>query len=105
MKDYYVYILANYTQTTFYTGITSDLTRRIFEHKNKILEGFTKDYNVKHLLYYEIHNDIDMAIIREKRIKKWKRSWKLDLIRKVNPEFIDLYNGGNILPIDSVYPY
>lgn len=102
MKEYYVYIITNYGQTTLYTGITSNLVKRIYEHKNKLVDGFSKKYNLQYLVYYEIHNDVNIAISREKLIKKWKRQWKLDLIKKVNPEFLDLYNKGDIIPLRSI---
>src|SRR3989338_8782414 len=91
MKQYYVYILTNRTKTTLYIGITSDLCKRILEHKGKFVEGFTKKYNVDCLVYYEIFFDPESAILREKRIKKWNRKWKWDLIKEKNPELIDLY--------------
>ncbi|MFA6990033.1 MAG: GIY-YIG nuclease family protein [Candidatus Gastranaerophilaceae bacterium] len=99
MKEYYVYIITNYEQTTLYIGITSNLIKRIYEHKNKLTDGFSKKYNLQYLVYYEIHNDVNIAISREKLIKKWKRQWKIDLIKKINPQFIDLYNNGNIMPL------
>ena len=102
MKEYYVYIITNYEKTTLYTGISSDLVKRIYEHKNKLIEGFSKKYHLQYLVYYEIHNDVNVAISREKLIKKWKRQWKIDLIKKVNPEFLDLYNQGNIMPLDPI---
>ncbi len=98
-KDSYVYILSNYTQTTFYVGVTTNLEKRIFEHKNGLVEGFTKKYKVSYLLYYEIFSDIEMAINREKKLKKWKKQWKWDLIDKVNPNRIDLYTNEGIIPI------
>lgn len=100
MKDYYVYILSNYNQTVFYTGVTSDLIKRIYEHNNKLADGFTKSYNLVELLYYEVHGDILEAIKREKTIKRWKRSWKWNLIKSVNPEVKNLYEKGNILPFN-----
>lgn len=90
-KSYYVYILASKRNGTLYTGLTSDLPKRIFDHKNEYLEGFTKKYNVKTLVYFEIHNDISEAIKREKRIKRWNRQWKLELIESDNPDWNDLY--------------
>ena len=83
---YYVYILASKRNGTLYVGITNDLARRIFEHKSEIQDGFTKEYNVKNLVYYESHEDIEIAITREKRLKKWDRKWKLELIKIQNPE-------------------
>ena len=89
-KTYTVYILTNYNETTFYIGVTGNLQKRIFEHKNKVVEGFTKKYNVDKLVYYEITNDVESAINREKQLKRWHRQWKINLIKEVNPEFKDL---------------
>ncbi len=89
-KTYAVYILTNYKQTTFYIGVTGDLHKRIWEHKNKVVEGFTKKYNVDKLVYYEITNDVESAINREKQLKRWHRDWKINLIKEKNPEFRDL---------------
>ena len=75
----------------YITGVTSDLVKRVYEHKEKILKGFTSKYNVSRLVYYEVHDDIIEAIIREKRIKRWKKPWKLELIEKRNPHWSDLY--------------
>ena len=86
----YVYILSNKNRTVLYIGITNDLERRVAEHKNGIGSSFTKRYNAHELLYYEIHNDIKQAIAREKQLKEWKREWKLDLIKTMNVEMIDL---------------
>lgn len=90
MNDYYVYILTNKTNTTLYIGMTNDLKRRLYEHKNKIIPGFTEKYNVNKLVYYEKTTDVKSAIQREKNIKKWNRDWKLELIKKTNPNFNDL---------------
>jgi len=90
-KQYYVYILASKRNGTLYIGVTSDIIKRVYEHKNGLIAGFTKKYNVHMLVFYEIHSDINQAIIREKQIKKWKRQWKLNLIEKSNPEWNDLY--------------
>lgn len=87
----YVYILTNEYNTAFYVGVTSNLVKRIFEHKEKFLDGFTKKYNINKLVYYEIFSDISIAFDREKQLKKWKRSLKLNLIQKQNPNFDDLY--------------
>lgn len=87
---YFVYILTNKSNSVFYTGITNNIIRRIAQHKLKINDGFTKRYNVDKLVYFEIHNDVDLAIKREKQIKKWKTDWKKRVIRKENPEFKDL---------------
>jgi len=91
MKSYFVYILASKKNGTLYIGVTNDLVRRVYEHKEGVIDGFTKKYNVKKLVYYEIHNDIRNAIQREKQIKKWYRKWKIELIEKNNPEWNDLY--------------
>ena len=92
MKQSYVYILASGKNGTLYVGVTSDLFKRIYEHKQNIIDGFTKKYAIHTLVYYEIHEDVWEAISREKRIKKWNRSWKLRLIEENNPEWRDLYN-------------
>jgi len=89
-KIYYVYILASKRNGTLYIGITNNLKRRIFEHKSKHVKGFTKKYNVNQLVYFEQHTDVREALTREKRLKKWNRSWKLELIEKANPEWKDL---------------
>ncbi len=93
MKNYYVYILASKRNGTLYIGMTNDLIRRVNEHKNDLIEGFTKKYGVHKLVYFEQTSDIESAIQREKRLKKWNRQWKLDLIEKENPEWKDLYDG------------
>ena len=92
MKEYYVYIVASKRNGTLYTGVTSDLARRIWQHKTGETKGFTSKYKVDQLVYYEIHSDIAEAIRREKNIKAWKRDWKLQLIEKNNPAWDDLYN-------------
>ena len=92
IKQFFVYILASRRNGTLYTGITSDLVKRVWQHKNNMIDVFTKKYNVKNLVYYEIYQDAESAIIREKRIKKWKRAWKLRLIEKKNPRWKDLYD-------------
>ena len=91
-ENYYIYILASRKNGVIYIGVTNNLIRRVYEHKNSLVEGFTKKYNVKTLVYYEVHKDIKQAIIREKRLKEWKRQWKIDLIEQTNPEWKDLYN-------------
>ena len=83
--------MCNNRNGTLYTGLTSDLVKRIYEHKYGLIEGFTKKYGVNKLVWYEIHQSVENAIEREKQIKTWKRSWKLRLIEKENPEWIDLY--------------
>jgi putative endonuclease len=92
MKQYYVYILASKKNGTLYIGVTNDIIRRTYEHRNGLIEGFTKKYNVKLLVYYEIHQDINEAIKREKALKKWLRKWKIELIEKSNPNWKDLYD-------------
>lgn len=86
-----VYILASKRNGTLYTGVTSDLPKRMWEHKNDLVAGFTNKYGVHHLVYFEMHEDMASAIAREKQIKKWERAWKLELIEKVNPEWKDLW--------------
>jgi len=86
-----VYILANKRNGTLYTGVSSDLIKRVYEHKNGLADGFTKKYRIHHLVYFELHEDMLAAISREKQIKKWNRAWKLELIEKNNPEWRDLY--------------
>jgi putative endonuclease len=86
-----VYILASKRNGTLYTGVTSDLVKRVYEHKNGLANGFTKKYRVHHLVYFELHEDMNAAISREKQIKKWNRAWKLELIETNNPEWKDLY--------------
>ena len=89
-KIYYVYILSNYNESTLYIGMTNSLDRRIFEHKNKLIDGFSKKYNLSKLVYYEETNSVEQAIYREKQLKNWHREWKLNLIKEKNPEFKDL---------------
>ena len=89
-KTYAVYILRNYNETTFYIGVTGNLQKRIWEHKNKVVEGFTKKYNVDKLVYYELTENVKSALNREKQLKRWHRQWKINLIKKMNPEFNDL---------------
>ena len=89
-RTYYVYILSNKRKNVLYTGITGNLQGRVYEHKDKLLEGFTSRYNVDRLVYYEEFGDVYEAIAREKQIKNWHRQWKLDLIKKRNPTFVDL---------------
>ena len=90
-KQFYVYILASQRNGTLYTGMTSDLVKRVWQHRNGEIDGFTKKYNVKHWVYYEPNKTAESAIKREKQIKKWMRRWKLNLIEKDNPEWKDLY--------------
>ena len=82
--SYFVYILASGRNGTLYTGVTNDIVRRIWEHKNDLIDGFTKKYGVHILVCYEFHEDINLAIAREKRIKRWNRAWKIKLIEKEN---------------------
>ncbi len=90
-KSYYVYILTNKKNGTLYVGVTSNLIKRVYLHKQKLIDGFTKKYNIKILVHYEQYSDINQAILREKRLKKWKRKWKIELIEKNNPLWKDLY--------------
>ena len=90
-KGGYVYITASKQNGTIYIGVTINLVRRIYEHRTHKLEGFTKKYNVTKLVWYEKHDTIESAILREKQMKKWKRDWKLKLIESLNPEWNDLY--------------
>ena len=91
MENFYVYILASEKNGTLYIGITSNLIKRIYEHKNNIVKGFTEKYKVHKLVYYEECNDIYEAIQREKQVKRWYRKWKIELIENFNPEWEDLY--------------
>ncbi|WP_297212029.1 MULTISPECIES: GIY-YIG nuclease family protein [Thermodesulfovibrio] len=90
-KQYYVYIMTNKYNTVLYTGVTNDLVRRVYEHKNKLIDGFTAKYNVTKLVYYEIAQDANEAIKREKQIKGWNRDKKKALIEGLNPQWRDLY--------------
>ncbi len=90
MKQYYVYILTNKTNNVLYIGVTNDLVRRMYEHKNKLVEGFTKKYNLKKLVYFEATDDVKSAITREKQLKNWHRDWKINLINEQNPDWKDL---------------
>jgi len=91
-KQFYVYMLASKLNGTLYIGRTSNLVQRIWQHKNKMLEGFTRKYNVNKLVYYEVHPNAESAITREKQMKKWRRSWKIRLIKEKNPDWKDLYD-------------
>ena len=91
-KTYYVYIITNKLNSVLYIGITSNLVKRIWEHKNKVVDGFSNQYNLNKLVYYEICNDIEQAIKREKQLKNWHRAWKDNLIKEKNPEFLDLFS-------------
>ena len=99
LKHYYAYILASKPNGVLYTGFSGDLKIRMYQHVNKTFEGFTKKYFVKRLVYYEIFEDPSEGIKREKCLKKWNRKWKIELIEKYNPEWIDLYKDGEILPL------
>ena len=92
MKQYYVYIMTNKSRT-LYTGVTNNLTRRVFEHKHHLVDGFTKKYNITNLVYYEETNDVREAIAREKQIKGWLRKKKIAIIEAMNPEWGDLSEG------------
>ena len=89
-RHFYVYILASRKHGTIYVGVTNDLIRRVYEHKQKLVPGFTTDYGVDKLVYYEIFDDPKNAIAREKRLKRWKRDWKISLIETSNPNWQDL---------------
>jgi putative endonuclease len=89
---YFVYILASGKHGTLYLGVTNDLIRRIYEHKNKLTRGFTSRYNVNRLVWYECYDDPTTAIEREKELKKWRRDWKIALIEEANPDWEDLYD-------------
>jgi putative endonuclease len=91
-KTYYVYILASKQNGVLYTGVTSNLISRIYQHKNNLSDGFSKKYFVHKLVYSEQHSDINEAILREKQIKKWNRDWKIRLIEGSNPSWNDLYD-------------
>ncbi|MFZ5790472.1 MAG: GIY-YIG nuclease family protein [Pseudomonadota bacterium] len=92
MAEYYVYILASRRNGTLYVGVTNDLVRRVYEHREGATEGFTTRYDVKALVHFEQFDDPRLAIQREKNIKKWPRAWKIDLIEKSNPAWRDLYD-------------
>jgi putative endonuclease len=85
-------MLASKRNGTLYTGVTSDLVKRIWEHRNDMVDGFTSRYGIHRLVWYELHDSIESAITREKRLKNWKRKWKLELIETSNPKWIDLFN-------------
>ncbi len=90
---YYVYILASQPYGTLYVGVTNDLVRRVHEHREEVADGFTKKYGVKRLVYYETFDSIEMAIRREKSVKRWARDWKVALIERENPQWVDLWHG------------
>jgi putative endonuclease len=87
-----VYILASERNGTLYVGVTSNLPARIWQHRHEVVAGFTKKYTIHHLVWYELHENLQSAIAREKAIKKWNRMWKLKLIEKSNPDWLDLYD-------------
>ncbi len=87
-----VYLLASGRNGTLYVGVTSNLVKRVWEHKNHVVEGFTKKYGVDQLVWYEVHETMESAIQREKAIKEWQRAWKLKLIEQMNPDWADLYD-------------
>jgi len=91
-ETYYVYILASQRNGTIYIGVTNDLARRVGEHREGLADGFTKKYGVKHLVHFETFDDINAAIHRETRLKKWKRQWKIDLIQSINVCWDDLFD-------------
>jgi putative endonuclease len=91
MRTFYAYMLASDRNGTLYVGVTSDLVKRVWQHKEGFVEGFTKEYGVKHLVWYEQHASAESAIAREKHLKKWNRAWKIELIQKMNPYWNDLY--------------
>ena len=91
-KNYYLYIVASKKNGTLYIGVTGDLVKRTYEHKQNAVDGFTKKYNVHNLVYYETYRDIEDAILREKQMKKWNRKWKIRIIEESDPEWKDLYN-------------
>jgi putative endonuclease len=92
MKEYYVYILASRKNGVLYVGVTGDLRKRVYEHREELVEGFTKKYKIHRLVYYEATSNVQAALDREKHIKNWLRSWKIELIEKSNPEWRDLYD-------------
>ena len=92
MKSPCVYILANNPKGTLYIGVTSNLTQRVWQHKNDLVKGFTKRYGVHRLVWYEVHETMESAIMREKALKKWNRAWKVELIENSNPDWAELYD-------------
>jgi putative endonuclease len=91
-ENYYLYIIASKKNGTLYIGVTNDLVKRIYEHKQNAVNGFTKKYNVHTLVYYKVHRDIEETILKEKQMKKWNRKWKVRIIEEKNPEWKDLYD-------------
>jgi putative endonuclease len=92
VKTYAVYILASGLNGTLYVGVTSDLAARVWQHREGLVEGFTREYGVKTLVWFEAHEDVIAALTREKQIKKWNRAWKVELIQQTNPHWQDLYS-------------
>ncbi len=90
-RSYWVYILASQVGGTLYIGVTNNLVRRVYEHKMDVVPGFTRKYSIHQLVYYEQFSDVENAIRREKRLKKWSREWKIQLVEKSNPRWLDLY--------------
>lgn len=90
-KRYWIYILSNYTGTTFYVGFTNNIKQRVIQHKTMVFKGFTSDYNVDRLIYFEEYENVLEAIKREKQLKRWHKDWKIELVRGFNPRFEDLY--------------
>ncbi len=90
-KKFYVYLMTRARNSTFYTGLTSNLPKRIWEHKNEVVDGFTKKHNIKMLAYYEVFEDYENAARKEKRLKRWPRPWKMKVIEEMNPDWKDLY--------------
>jgi putative endonuclease len=97
-----VYMLASRHNGTLYTGVTSNLIKRLYEHRNGLIEGFTNEYGVKRLVWFEQHDGMDSAILREKRIKKWNRQWKIEMIEANNPDWDDLALGFGFEPLPSL---
>jgi putative endonuclease len=91
-RRYYVFILANKAYGTLYVGVTNDLVRRTWEHRNDVVDGFTREHRIHRLVWYEVHGDAYQAITREELIKKWHRDWKVNLIQAMNPDWEDLYD-------------
>ncbi len=96
-KQYYIYILSNYSNSTIYIGVTNNLVKRLYQHQNKLIDGFTSKYNINKLVYYEIYQNIDYAINREKQLKGWSRAKKNALIETLNPTWKDLGKELNII--------
>ena len=99
-----VYILASRRNGTLYTGVTGNLEARVWQHKTDVFPGFSRKYGCKTLVWYEMHDDIFEAIAREKRIKEWKRAWKLQLIERENPDWVDLFDALRAIPETSILP-